>query len=123
MAYQLKWIAPSQVLLVSLEAHVDWSDYKKLNEKLVEELNGETFPVDIVIDASRVEHFPTDMKALEPLNDYLRHPHLRWVMLSGRNKLLRLIMTVMCHKVDQHIYFYNSLGDALSSLQAPVNYS
>jgi hypothetical protein len=123
MSYQIKWIVPSEVLLVTLGAHVDWNDYVELNDRLIEELNSKNFPVDLVINASQVQRFPTDMKALEKINDYLRHPNLRWLMLSGQNKVLRLVMTVVCHKVDQHIYFYDSLGDALNSLQTPVNYS
>lgn len=123
MTDQVKWLVEKHVVVVTLEPQISWEDYAQLDQRLAALLESGVSPVDVILDATAVQSFPTDMKALEARTSYLRHPHLRWVMLAGRNKLLRLVMTVVCSKLDQRVYFHNTLDEAVNSLATAVDNS
>ncbi len=121
MQHQLIWLKQKQILGLVLSGQHTLATFEAFDIELVDALNHADYPIDLIIHVRDMKTFPTDPRSLSNTLLHLEHPNLRWVFVVGANKLLKLILVIVCQKADRHVYFYETTEEVLDFLQ--IKYS
>ena len=73
-------------------------------------------PVHIVVDLTRMETIPTNLKQNMSMGDYLRHPNLGWTVLVGGNVLVNFMLSILSQVFQMKYTKRETVEEALAFL-------
>lgn len=93
MSYSVSWLVEKRVIHLRLENEVTVEDAENINHHLLEYFDAGQPPlVHLIVDTTRLAHFPTNLNVLNKVSStYMNHPLLGWIVVIGTNPMARFI--------------------------------
>jgi hypothetical protein len=119
MAYRIFWQVPGQILYLELEGHLSLDDFNQINEAIIDHLGAEQNDrrIALLIDITRPGNVPQAVNQLRASQTYVGRRDLRFILVAGRNKLLRLMMLLTFNLYRPSLCFFDDVDQALMSAQ------
>ena len=116
MTYRIYWLLPQQVLCVELEGALSLDDFNKINQAIIDHLGDETENrrVGLVVDATRPSQIPQLVAQLRVSQTYVLRRDLKFILIAGQNKLMRLLMMLTFNLCRPSLKFFDDVDQALN---------
>lgn len=94
MPYEINWDIPDVVLCVKLLGQVSIEEFLEINEQVNAHLDAcNTSERNLlVIDTIEAQRIPRELSSMKNSQTYANRVDLKWIMIVGDNKTIRLIM-------------------------------
>ena len=125
MAYKVFWQIPQQVLYHKLEGDLSLDDFSQINQVIWDHLGEETTyqHTALLIDISRPGRTPQDFAALRASQTYMLRNDLKFILVVGSNKLMRLMMLLTFNLSKPGVRFFDDLEQGLGMAQRLISAS
>jgi hypothetical protein len=125
--YQVYWDVPGYVLCLKLIDAVTLEEFIEIDSLITSYLSNTHTRTAIVIDITDAKHVPFPSDQIRASQAYTQHPMLKWLLVVGGNKLMRLMMLLTfnlsraslqfidnAEKLDSflHLHKLKQLGDS-----------
>ncbi len=117
MAHQISWMNPPSVLHLKLEGTVKQSDYTEISTSITDALDEKNQNVALVIDIIDTKGVPFPNENIRAMQTFTRHPHLKWIIIVGENKLIRLMLMLTFNISKVNLSTFNTYEQVESYLQ------
>jgi hypothetical protein len=95
---------------------VNLSDFVEINLAVTQSLEVcEPYGI-LIIDINQTKNLPTAIEQIRSSQHYARDPRLKWLLIVGTNKLVRLTLLVVFHLSWANIQFFNNDAEAQTFL-------
>jgi hypothetical protein len=118
MAYRVFWQVPQQVLCVELEGAVSLDDFIQINQAVHDHLGDEKTnrSVALLVDITRPGNTPQAFQQLKASQTYVLRRDLRFILVVGSNKFMRLMMMLIFNLCKPSLRFFDNMAPALTFL-------
>jgi hypothetical protein len=119
MAYRVFWHVPDQILYLEVEGNLTLGDFDQINRAIIDLVGTEITErqLALLIDITRPASTPRDFNYLRASQTYLLRPDLKFIMVAGSNKLMRLMMLLVFNLCSPSLRFFDSVDQALKIAQ------
>jgi len=117
MAYQISWMNPPSVLHLKLEGTVKQQDYAEISNSLTKAMDEGSEQIALVIDIIETKGVPFPNENIRAMQTFTRHPHLKWIILVGENKLIRLMLMLTFNISKLNLSAFNTYEQVETYLQ------
>ncbi len=119
MGYRVFWQVPHQFLYLELEGYLSLDDFMQINLTVNDLLSAEVKDrqVTLVIDITRPCTAPKAFAQLKASQTYLMRRDLKYILVVGSNKLMRLMMMLTFNLSKPSLWFFDSFEQALKFAQ------
>lgn len=117
MPYNVEWFQEGKVIIVRIGVNFPIEEVAQLSVKLIPMLEQGTAPVHILIDATQVKTFPTNL--IQARNDaaYFNHPSLGWNAYYGTPTIIHSLLKVFSSVIQAQIVSFRTYEQALAFLR------
>ncbi len=118
MAFQVFWQAPHRVLCVKLEGAMSLDDFIQINQAVNDHLGDETTnrSVALLVDITRPANTRERFEQLKASQTYILRRDLKFILVVGNNKLMRLMMLLIFNLSKPSLRFFDNMAPALTFL-------
>ena len=115
MAYRIFWHVPDQILYLELEGSLNLNDFTQINRTIIDLLGNEgaNRHVSLVVDITRPGNTPRDFAQLKASQTYLLRHDLKFILVAGRDKFMRLMMMLTFNLCKPKLRFFDNIDQAL----------
>jgi hypothetical protein len=117
MEYGIEWYREGTVLLVMVEGDVRFADMRRISDAIDGYLSAGTAPVHVVMEASQIAHFDTNVSGMKSSLRFLAHPALGTVVLVGANTMLATVSKVVTQVANVPLKVARSVEEAEAIIQ------
>ncbi|MBZ0279343.1 MAG: hypothetical protein K8L97_01300 [Anaerolineae bacterium] len=117
MAHQISWMNPPSVLHLKLEGTVKQQDYIEISRSLIDSLNQGSERIALVIDITNTRTIPFPNEDVRALQTFAYHPYLKWIIIIGENKLIRLMLMLTLNLSKVNLSTFNTYEQVESYLE------
>jgi len=119
MAYKVFWKVPQQVLSVELEGSLSLGDFHQINQAVNDCLDSSLVKggISILVDITRPGSTPRDFAQLKDSQTYATRRDLRFIMIAGTDKFMRLMTLLTFNLCRPSLRFFNDVDHALTFAQ------
>jgi hypothetical protein len=119
MSTQIAWHVPNQVLYIQLTGSITSDTLLKNAEFVAATLNNSTtYPIHVILDASRVNSLPKETGQLRNvLAPMLTHTKLGWTVVITGNLLLQTQLNRAAHRMTDKWGYVGSMREAADLLR------
>jgi len=118
MSYQAEWLQEGKVIILRIGVHFAAEEIPPLSNDIIALLEKGTPPVHLVIDASQVKTFPTNIAQARRDATYLNHPSLGWSTYFGMSPVISSILKVFNTMTQANLASLRTLDQALAFLHS-----
>lgn len=97
MAFRTSWIEEKRIIYTEMINSLNDEEAQEISDMHAKFLNEGIAPVHLVVDMSRLEIVPTNLRKNTSMASYLQHPALGWTVLIGGNVLLNFMLSILGH--------------------------
>lgn len=115
--YDVYWDVPGYVLCLKLIDAVTLEEFIEIDSLISKHLSNTHTRTAIVIDITAARHVPFPSDQLRASQSYTQHPMLKWLVVVGGNKLLRLMMLLTFNLSRASLQFMDNTEKLESFLQ------
>lgn len=115
--YDVYWDVPGYVLCLKLIDAVTLEEFIEIDSLISKHLSNTHTRTAIVIDITAARHVPFPSDQLRASQSYTQHPMLKWLVVVGGNKLLRLMMLLTFNLSRASLQFMDNREKLESFLQ------
>ncbi|MCC7205706.1 MAG: hypothetical protein IT323_00270 [Anaerolineae bacterium] len=122
MPYQVFWQVPHEILCVHLEGHLSLEEFHVINEAVVGELGdeGAQHRYAILIDITHPASLPQAFQPLRESQAYARRRDVKYILVVGRDKLLRLMLLLTFNLCRPALRFVDTMEEAFRIAHRPA---
>jgi hypothetical protein len=114
MAHQVFWHVPQQILGLELEGDLSLDHFDRINEDITNHLNGCGGDQHILlVDITRPATVPRLFARLKASQTYTVRNDVRFILVAGNNKLMRLMMMLTFNLCRPTLIFFDTVELAL----------
>lgn len=119
MAYQVFWKIPEQLLCLQLEGDLSLDNFNEINNCITDLLGEENANrrLTLLIDITRPGRVPQAFARLKASQTYVARSDLKFILVVGTNKFLRLMMLLTFNLCKPGLMFFDKMDDALNFAQ------
>ncbi len=119
MAYRVYWHIPHQMLCMELEGNLTLDDFQNLDRAILALLGNEApdRQLMLLVDITRPATTPRDFARLRASQTYLLRFDLKFILVAGSNKLMRLMMLLTFNLCRPSVRFFDNIDEALKIAQ------
>jgi hypothetical protein len=119
MGFRVFWRVPQQLLCVELEGILTIDDFKEINQTIVELMDSEPTNqrVALLIDITKPSTAPRAFDQLRASQTYVLRPDLKFILVAGRDKFMRLMMLLTFNLCRPSLKFFENVDSALNYVQ------
>lgn len=123
MAYRVFWQIPHQIICVELEGNLTLNDFQQINQDILEHLGSENRerPVTLVIDVTRPSTTPQAFAQLNASQTYTLRRDLKFILVVGSNKLMRLMMLLTFNLCKPSLRFFDTIDEVSLFIQRKIS--
>src|SRR5258708_5887839 len=116
MAYRVYWQVPQQVLWVELEGAGNHDDFIQINQAVHDHLGDEKTnrSVALLVDITRPGNTSQAFQQLKASQTYVTRRDLRFILVVGSNKFMRLMMMLIFTICRASWGFFDNMAPALT---------
>ncbi len=120
MPYQIAWHLEKRVLMVKLFGILTDQESTEVGEINSRHLQEGTAPIHIIVDTSKMEKFPTNLRQNSQFMGYLSTPSLGWVVVIGiaNNMLARFAVSVISQVIHFRLAQRDNMTEAIKYLES-----
>ncbi|MEP7286397.1 MAG: STAS/SEC14 domain-containing protein [Chloroflexota bacterium] len=115
MAYRVFWQDPDHVLYLELEGNLSLNDFAQINRTIIDLLGNEgtNRHVSLLVDITRPGNTPRDFERLKASQTYLLRRDLKFILVAGSDKFMRLMMLLTFNLCKPNLRFFDNIDQAL----------
>jgi hypothetical protein len=119
MSYQVCWEIPEQVLCLELIGDLSLEDFVEVNRLITARLNDDIGDKRIIllVDISRSASMPRAFEQLKASQTYLMRQDLKFILVAGTSKFMRLMMTLTFNLCRPSLMFFEDKTRAMQFAQ------
>lgn len=117
MPYSLTWQVPASIMHLRLIDQITLSDFVEIDLAVSSQLEQCDPYAILLVDISHARSLPIAIEQIRSSQNYARDPRLKWLLIIGMNKLVRLTLLVVFNLSRANIQFFSTEGDAQNFIQ------
>ncbi len=117
MPMNSQWLEENRIVYTQLIGQLSSAEALEMSAAHENFLKTGSAPVHIVVDLTRMEAIPTNLKQNLSMGSYLRDPALGWVVLIGANVVVNFMLSVLSQAFHIRYARRESVDDALNFLR------
>ncbi|MEP7293153.1 MAG: hypothetical protein ABI835_15325 [Chloroflexota bacterium] len=118
MPFTSAWIEPNRIIRTELSGKLSDQEAKEMSDAHATFLDAGTAPIHLIVDVTRLDAIPINLRQNTSMGEYLRHPSLGWTVLVGGSTLVNFMVSVLGQVFHMKQARRDSTPDALAFLAA-----
>jgi hypothetical protein len=106
--YQVYWYIPDYVLCVKITDSISSDELTGLGAVVTMHLLDIETRVALLIDITEATQMPFPTDVLKRSQTYIQNPMLKWLLVVGQNKLMRLMLLMMFSLARPSLQFFDN---------------
>jgi hypothetical protein len=115
MPYQISW-DDTATGVVTLKGEVTRTEFEALSQEIKIGLKtvakNKTHKAALIFDIQYAQMIPPTDNTTRELHSYANDPHLKWILIGGKNKLVRLILMLCFNLASANVRLFESVEAA-----------
>lgn len=112
MAYEISWMSEPSVLQLRLQGAISLDEFEEIGQAVDAEINRYNSRMALIIDISQTTSITHAVERVREAQHYAHNSRLKWLLIVGSNKLMRLTMLVIFNLSRAQIQLLSSLDEA-----------
>jgi hypothetical protein len=123
MGYRVFWHVPQQVIYMEIAGDLNLNDFHQINRAVTDLLDDvrSSQNVALLVDITQPGTTPQLFAQLKESQTYLLRRDLKFIVVAGSNKLMRLMMLLTFNLRKPSLRFFDSIDQALKFLHEVVH--
>ena len=120
MTSRVCWYVPQQILYVELKGNLSLEDFNQINQAIISKLDNDVagHRVAVLVDITQPSHAPRAFEQVRTSQTFLQRHDIRFILVAGNNKLMRLIATLIFNLGKPSLKFFDDVDQALEFAQS-----
>src|SRR5215207_7753219 len=95
MPFTTDWLQQNRIIRTQLVGKLTEQEAKDMSEAHAKFLDAGTAPVHLIVDVTKLDAIPINLRQNTSMGEYLRHPSLGWTVLVGGSTLVNFMVSVL----------------------------
>ena len=95
MPFITNWLQENRIIRTQLTGKLTEQEAKDMSDAHAKFLDAGAAPVHLIVDVTRLEAIPINLRQNTSMGEYLRHPSLGWTVLVGGSTLVNFMVSVL----------------------------
>jgi hypothetical protein len=95
MPFTTQWLQENRIIRTQLVGKLSEQEAREMSEAHANFLDKGTAPIHLVVDVTKLDSIPINLRQNTSMGEYLRHPSLGWTVLVGGSTLVNFMVSVL----------------------------
>lgn len=118
MPFTTDWLQENRIIRTQLTGKLTEQEAKEMSDAHARFLDAGTAPIHLVVDVTKLDAIPINLRQNTSMGEYLRHPSLGWTVLVGGSTLVNFMVSVLGQVFHMKQARRETLTDAVAFLTA-----
>ena len=130
MPASASWYQQGRIIYATVEGNLTMDEVVAVNQMVTQLLQEGQAPVHLIVDASKLDKFPIDLKRFASATSYLKEPHLgKMAVISNQGGFVKFFASIitqaariemkMFDKVEDGLTFFRRVDFSLQDITVP----
>lgn len=113
MTFRTTWIEDKRIIYTELMGTLTSEEAQEMSESHAKFLSEGQAPVHLIVEVTKLDGVPTNLRQNASMGGYLRHPALGWTVLIGGSVLVNFMVSVIGQVFKFHYSKRDNLEEAM----------